>query len=1411
MIRSALKKSLNHFFLRKITIVRWQLNMALFVFLCIGIFFGLYFSISGIISKAFADSTWTQTDWSGGVSSGTVKSTVSTYSSKTNIDTSTSGQFMLDVKSTWSDSLNNWNYRSPITVTNNSSELTDFQVKVSVDTSSLILSSKMESDCKDLRFTKSDGTLLPYWIETGLHGCDTSSTYIWTKFDSLPNGSTDIYLYYGNSSATDAQNGDNVFEFFDDFNDGSIDGTKWSQGVIGSTSGTNFTESGGYLNGGNTNRYIQSTSTFTGNYTAETRVIDNSSAPNGFTSVGFWASTSNSWGTLIHNGTSYQRNNSSWPNFNTFSKQKWERDINTVIGTAGYASRTAEDGEQRTYSATNSGGISSEYLRLSTRYDSGTYNQNYDADWDWIFVRKAVSTDPTGGSLGTEETKYADSGNLVSNIYDGQYPTDWGTLTFTTSGLGTVTVKVRTDSNSDMSGATAWASCSGISSGTDLSSTSCVTDTDRYLQYQVTLAPSGVNTPIVQDITITHSASDQLPPTTNAYDVEISGYQVSDWTNSAIVSWTAGTDNTGGVGILGYCIAVDETTVGGVSSVLNPAVTAGLLNGHDDGVAITCTGDPDNPGYIVSGTSIDLSSYLTSDKKYYISLKAIDQAGNIYPDPDYSTYNEEWSDLLMFKYDATSPTNVSYISAPSTVFGSVNDMSFNWPVTGSGQAVDSQSGILGYQYQINSTSADGWKGTTTHPDLGIDYIPYLGGSTSSYELTEADDSSEIIEGTNTVFFRTVDITGNFSSASTYRTTPLEFGGDAPTFTTACALPTGVTVTPSTSVSNSFALSWEDATATGSNTVARYYYMVNTSPPTTLATLQGNSTLYIPVSEPGVVTRVLTGSVKGSNTVYVVAIDDQNNYSPSNCLKGTYTLNSTLPDPPRNLTAADSSIKANSIWKSSLTWDEPVYQGTADLTYIIERSTDNSSWTQVGTTAGLSYSDTTPESATYYYRVGVYDSTDDSENNPVYTSSVSVYPKGTYSEAPSLSGDPSVSSITTKRATVSWSTNRSSDSKVQYGTKSNEYFDEEPSKSEQVTSHTINLTNLRPGTKYYYRAKWTDEDGNTGISDEQTFTTDPAPTVSNLEVTNISIASAIVTFTTKNSSLATLQYGESTAYGGTNSIATSSEETNYTVQLTGLKDNTEYHLRLILEDSEEETYEFEDHTFATLPRPQIINVTIQQIRNTAQPSVLVSWNSNTEISSVVNYFPSSNPSAAKNVVDTQLKSGSHKMIITGLLATTPYSLIVSGRDKVGNEAVSETLSFSTSSDTRPPLISDIQVAGSITPWANGNNNDTTSAQLVINWNTDELATAQIEYGEGTGITYSQKTQEDSNLSYNHVVMVSGLTPSKVYHFRVVSKDSAGNVSQSIDNVTITPKATENALDLVITNLSEAFGFLGKIGK
>jgi len=85
-------------------------------------------------------------------------------------------------------------------------------------------------------------------------------------------------------------------------------------------------------------------------------------------------------------------------------------------------------------------------------------------------------------------------------------------------------------------------------------------------------------------------------------------------------------------------------------------------------------------------------------------------------------------------------------------------------------------------------------------------------------------------------------------------------------------------------------------------------------------------------------------------------------------------------------------------------------------------------------------------------------------------------------------------------------------------------------------------------------------------------------------------------------------------------------------------------------------------------------------------------------------------------------------------------------------------------------------------------------------------AQVEFGQGTGSDYPNKTSQESDLNVNHSVTITDLQPGSVYHLRVITKDKSGNETLSYDNVVVTPKATRSAVDLVVESLSKSFGFV-----
>ena len=66
--------------------------------------------------------------------------------------------------------------------------------------------------------------------------------------------------------------------------------------------------------------------------------------------------------------------------------------------------------------------------------------------------------------------------------------------------------------------------------------------------------------------------------------------------------------------------------------------------------------------------------------------------------------------------------------------------------------------------------------------------------------------------------------------------------------------------------------------------------------------------------------------------------------------------------------------------------------------------------------------------------------------------------------------------------------------------------------------------------------------------------------------------------------------------------------------------------------------------------------------------------------------------------------------------------------------------------------------------------TTANSATVKWTTNIPATSRVEYGTTTSL--GQTTPEDTSLTTNHSVTISGLTKQTRYYFKVFSKNSAG---------------------------------------
>src|SRR5688500_7028287 len=96
-----------------------------------------------------------------------------------------------------------WLYNQPIAVQNpNAQNAVDYQLKLTINTQSLISANKMTATGSDIRFggTCGGSTFYNYWIEGGIN---TTTTVIWVKIPFIAaNASTSIFMFYGNPSAS---------------------------------------------------------------------------------------------------------------------------------------------------------------------------------------------------------------------------------------------------------------------------------------------------------------------------------------------------------------------------------------------------------------------------------------------------------------------------------------------------------------------------------------------------------------------------------------------------------------------------------------------------------------------------------------------------------------------------------------------------------------------------------------------------------------------------------------------------------------------------------------------------------------------------------------------------------------------------------------------------------------------------------------------------------------------------------------------------------------------------------------------------------------------------------------------------------------------------------------------------------
>lgn len=369
--------------------------------------------------------------------------------------------------------------------------------------------------------------------------------------------------------------------------------------------------------------------------------------------------------------------------------------------------------------------------------------------------------------------------------------------------------------------------------------------------------------------------------------------------------------------------------------------------------------------------------------------------------------------------------------------------------------------------------------------------------------------------------------------------------------------------------------------------------------------------------------------------------------------------------------------------------------------------------------------------------------------------------------PVISGITSLS-ITKTGATIAWATNEAAKSQVEFGT-TTAYGKSSALNNSLLTAHSHALSGLASGTLYHYRVKSTDAAGNLAVSGDYTFKTvtqtatdTTSPVISAISSTGITSTGATIVWATNESSDSQVEYGTTTAYGKSTTL-NASPVTAHSQVLSGLSENTLYHYRVKSKDASGNPAVSPDYTFTTASGNE-------------EPSVFARWFRSDAVQAQADSNAGPDPYAAFGTGDLKSQDPTSHTLNAGVQKPTGAASYLSRRDKT------------------PPKILGIGSLG------------VSNSGATIVWNTSERSNTEVEYGTTTG--YECGSVVTQNAVKTHAQKLTGLRAGTRYHYRVRSRDIAGNAAVSNDRV-FTTTASGTAPVISAISVSDVTGQSARI--
>ena len=989
---------------------------------------------------------------------------------------------------------------------------------------------------------------------------------------------------------------------------------------------------------------------------------------------------------------------------------------------------------------------------------------------------------------------YKSSGIFVSQIFDTVVKNEFGTSSWSVSlEDGTnLSLKVRSDDNDNMSGANDWDSCSVVNNGDDISLNSCISDTDRYIQYMVEfLSNDSSVTPILEDVTLNYNKyPSQQSLISSPYNAG------SDANILAGIEWVEDESLENGTGVKMYVrtnSSLELLNTSDWEEVASSSYTGTLTTGcSKDGGDVSC-GEGIIPESMKDGVNDQWMQYkveLLSD----------------------GTGTANVDDIVMI-YVVNAPPEIQNVSASQ---GSDGLVSISYEI----RDIDGTTGSITPEYV--TPSFEYWNGTSwvnceSLSDGAINNKAVDEVNWNEYSLTwnpVADFNNQYKNNT-----AKIRVTINDNEAAN-NTAVLE--SNIFILDTKDPVINSVVIDARDDAENILSFSVSD------DSLDNLKIKISNNGDLSSDGSNINSGEWINYSATS--TWVLPNN---SNSIYYQVKDEYGNISSNGSTSFT-----VFPEEPGNFVFQDVSNTETLEWREFIAWGVVSEPNAGFKNYNILRSTDGENYTVLETETDRLvnyYIDSNIDTGIkYYYKVTVED---DNGNFSRYSEVVSDTVDGQGGSdltSPTIS-NVSISDISAQSAVISWDTNELSDSTVEYITIEGGDFSNAQTVGVTTMSdsnsglggHSVVLSSLTPGETYYFQVKSSDPSGNTATNKQgengYSFTTLSGPTIENVNVSNVSNNKVTIFWETNIESDSYIIYSTSADLTNSQQVGIDESVLNHSVDIEGLISGGVYYYYVksgVAEDKNVVDGEIRYYSFSLTSDTTSPNISEVSVSPVSDVLAVVNWETDELSDSVVNYGTETGMYSL--VASSTRMNIEHSLTLDELNQNTTYYYTISSSDSNGNSTTTEESSFSTletlseesdvvareeaaredgeanapsggggiliidKTDKIPPTISDIKIE------------DISSNYATISWTTDEEADSYIEYG--LSLDYDN-TNGFRSKTINHLVKIDDLFPSTQYYYKVTSSDGGGNLTESEDLIFTTLSIEDGIEKEIEDNLDE----------